>query len=60
LTKAAVLFTDGDIDKPGYELLRDKARADLDAATETLNQLQAIEPSVTLPPLETVLAAAEG
>ena len=60
LTKAAVLFADGDIDKPGYELLRDKARVDLDAATEALSQLQVVEPSVALPPLETVLAAAEG
>ena len=61
LTKAAVLFADGDIDKPGYELLRDKARVDLDvAATETASRLQVVEPSVTLPPLETVLAAAEG
>src|SRR5215218_7618326 len=60
LTKAAVLFADGDIDKPGYELLRDKARVDLDAATAALSQLQVVEPSVALPPLETVLAAAEG
>jgi hypothetical protein len=60
LTKAAVLFADGDIDKPGYELLRDKAKVDLDAATEVLSRLQVAEPSVTLPPLETVLAAAEG
>jgi hypothetical protein len=60
LTKAAVLFADGDIDKPGYELLRDKARVDLDAASEALSQLQVAEPSVVLPPLETVLAAAEG
>jgi hypothetical protein len=60
LTNAAVLFADGNIDKPGYELLRDKARVDLDAATEELGRLQVVEPSVTLPPLETVLAAAEG
>jgi hypothetical protein len=60
LTNAAVLFADGDIDKPGYELLRDKARVDLDAATKALSQLQVVELSVTLPPLETVLAAAEG
>lgn len=60
LTKAAVLFADGDIDKPGYELLRDKARVDLDAATEQLSRLQVVEPSITLPPLETVLATAEG
>jgi DNA invertase Pin-like site-specific DNA recombinase len=60
LTKAAVLFADGDIDKPGYELLRDKARMDLDAATEALSQVQMVEPSVKLPPLETVLTAAQG
>jgi len=60
LTKAAVLFADGDIDKPGYELLRDKARLDLDAATEALDRLQVVEPGIALPPLETVLAAAEG
>ena len=60
LTKAAVLFADGDIDKPGYVLLRDKARVDLDAATAELNRLQVVEPTITLPPLETVLAAAEG
>src|SRR5829696_925308 len=60
LTKAAVLFADGDIDKPGYELLRDKARVDLDASTEVLSRLQVVEPSVTLPPLETVLTAAQG
>src|SRR5215217_6225636 len=59
LTKAAVLFADGDIDKSGYELLRDKARIDLDAATEELARLQAVEPRVALPPLATVLAAAE-
>src|SRR5829696_3843858 len=57
LTKAAIPFADGDIDKPGYELLRDKARVDLDAATEALGRLQLPEPNVELPPLETVLAA---
>src|SRR5215217_2359355 len=60
LTRAAVLFADGDIDKPGYELLRDKARVDLDAATEELGRLHAIEPRIALPPLATVLAAAQG
>jgi DNA invertase Pin-like site-specific DNA recombinase len=60
LTNAAVLFADGDIDKLGYELLRDKARVDLDAATEALSQLHRVEPSVALPPLETVLTAATG
>jgi hypothetical protein len=55
-----VLFADGDIYKAGYELLRDKARADLVAATEELSRLEAVAPTLTLPPLETVLAAAEG
>jgi hypothetical protein len=60
LTKAAVLFADGDIDKVGYELIRDKARADLEAATAALDQFHPVEPTGALPPLETVLAAAEG
>src|SRR5829696_6028025 len=60
LTKAAVLFADGDIDKPGYELLRDKARVDLETATEELGRLQVVEQSNPLPPLETVLTTAEG
>ncbi len=55
-----MLFADGDIDKPGYELLRDKARVDLNTATEELSRLQVVEPSDPLPPLETVLTAAEG
>jgi hypothetical protein len=60
LTRAAVLFADGNIDKAGYELVRDKAQADLHAATQALERLQQVEPSITLPPLETVLAAADG
>ncbi len=60
LTNAAVLFADGQIDKLGYELLRDKAQADLRAATEALDGLQPAEPRPVLPPLEVVLAAAEG
>jgi hypothetical protein len=58
--KAAVLFADRDFDKPGYELLRDKARVDLDAATIELGRLEVVEPCVALPPLETVLAARTG
>jgi hypothetical protein len=60
LTRAAVLFADEDIDKVGYELLRNKAQADLEAATEALGHLEIVEPRITLPPLETVLAAADG
>jgi hypothetical protein len=43
-TKAAVLFADGDIDNPGYELPWDKARKDLDVATEELGRLEVVEP----------------
>jgi hypothetical protein len=60
LTNAAVLFADRDIDKSRYELLRDKARADLDAATAEFSRLEVVEPSITRPPLRTILAAAEG
>ncbi len=60
LTKAAVLFADGDLDRPGYELLRDKARADLEAVEAELGQLGARTLEPTLPPLETVLSAAGG
>jgi hypothetical protein len=51
LIKAAVLFANGNIDKPGYELLRDKAGAELDAATEVLSRLQVVELGIALPPL---------
>ncbi len=60
LTKAAVLFADGDIDKVGYELLGNKARADLEAATAAQDQIKKLHRGFALPPLETVLAAAEG
>ena len=60
LTRAAVLFADGDIDKVGYELLRDKARADLDTASEAFSRLEVVEPMITLPPLDTVLVEAKG
>jgi DNA invertase Pin-like site-specific DNA recombinase len=55
LTRAAVLFADGDIDKAGYELLRDQARADLDAATAEAERLSPAAPPLALPPLATVL-----
>jgi hypothetical protein len=55
-----VLYADGDIDKPGYELLRDKALTDLNAATAELDRLQVVGASAKLPPLETVLTTAEG
>jgi hypothetical protein len=51
LIKAAGLFASGNIDKPGYDLLRDKARVELDAATELLSWLQVVESNIQLPPL---------
>jgi hypothetical protein len=60
LTNAAVLFADSDIDKIGYDLLRDKAQGDLQAATEALDRFPMVVPRIVLPPLETVLAAAAG
>ncbi len=59
LITAAILFTYGDIDKPGYELIQDTARVDLDAASDELSRRDVVELSITLPSLETVLAAAE-
>jgi hypothetical protein len=60
LTRAAVLFADGDIDKAGYELLREKAQGDLQAATAELDRFHVIESNMALPLLETVLVAAAG
>jgi site-specific DNA recombinase len=55
LTRAAVLYADGDIDKAGYELLRDQAATDLEAAEAALGQLQPDAPAVGLPSLDQVL-----
>jgi DNA invertase Pin-like site-specific DNA recombinase len=60
LTKAAVMFADGDLDKAGYELLRDKARTDLEAADAELERLRGVKVIPTLPPLAEVLRAAGG
>jgi DNA invertase Pin-like site-specific DNA recombinase len=59
LTNAAVLFADGEIDRTGYELLRDKARADLDASIAELERLGAsVSPTPKLPSLDHVLSEA--
>lgn len=60
LTRAAVLFADGDLDKGGYELLRDKARADFEAAEVEAERLRGVEVLPVLPPLEGVLREAGG
>jgi DNA invertase Pin-like site-specific DNA recombinase len=58
LTGAATLLVDGTLDKAGYELLRDKHCAELDAAEAELARLQAAAPAPTLPPLSEVLSQA--
>lgn len=55
LTSAAVLFADGEIDRTGYRLLRDKATSDLEAADAELTRLRGIDPAPVLPPLDDVL-----
>jgi site-specific DNA recombinase len=60
LTTAAVLFTDGELDKTGYELLRDRARGDLEAIEAEAERLRSVKVVPALPPLETVLAEAGG
>ena len=60
LTRGAVLFADGDIDRVGYELLRDKAQFDLSAAAAEADRLRGDKPTTALPPLETVLLQAGG
>ena len=55
LTNAAVLLVDGTIDKAGYELLRDKAQADLDAAERERATLSDVPTAPALPSLDVVL-----
>ena len=56
MIKDAVIFAEGNFDKAGYDLLRDKAPAKLDAATELLSRLQVVESSIQLPPLVVIPA----
>jgi len=55
LTRAAELFADGDLDKSGYDSLREKVRQDLDAITAELDRLADVAPSPNLPELPEVL-----
>jgi DNA invertase Pin-like site-specific DNA recombinase len=62
LKRAAVLLVDGDIDRPGYELLRDQAHSDLEAAQAELDRLGSVRAvgRPVLPPLDEVLSEAGG
>jgi len=59
IRNAALLLIDGALDKAGYELARDHAQADLEAATRELDRLQATKPEQGLPPLADVLRTAD-
>ena len=59
LTDAAVLLVDGEMDRDGYELLRGRARADLDAAERELASLARVAPEQQLPSLELVLGESD-
>src|SRR5262249_46121675 len=60
LAGAAEKFVDGELDKAGYDLLREKAQADLEAATAELERTAPASPAEVLPPLETVLREGGG
>lgn len=60
LTQAALLFADGELDKLGYEFLRDQVTTDLEAAESQIHQLSVSRPQPVLPPLEAVVEKANG
>lgn len=61
LKRAAILLVDGDIDKPGYEMLRDQAQTDLSGAELELERTRGIKAErLTLPPVDEVLREAGG
>jgi site-specific DNA recombinase len=60
LTDAAVLLVDGTLDKDGYERLRDKATADLEAAEAEMTRLRGMGSAPELPSFNDVLREAGG
>jgi DNA invertase Pin-like site-specific DNA recombinase len=59
LTRAAVLLVDGTLDKAGYERLRDKGQADLEAAEHEILRISNARPiHAELPPLNVLLSHA--
>jgi site-specific DNA recombinase len=61
LKRAALLLVDGDIDRAGYEMLRDQAQADLRGAEAELERLRGRKVErVVLPSLDEVLSQVGG
>ncbi len=60
IKRLALLFADGDLDREGYELGRQQAQTDLQAAEEALAGLSDQQVDLALPPLEEALAGLGG
>lgn len=60
LRKAACMLVDGEIDRDGYELLRDGARAELGAIEAQLADFRSHAPQQVTPDLEAALAEVGG
>ena len=58
LKEAAIKLVDGEIDRAGYELVREQAEADLKAAEAELARGRDANSAPALPPLDDVLRAA--
>ena len=58
LRNAALLLVDGALDRDGYELARDRAQSDLNAAEAELARIAAERPAPALPQLTEVLRSA--
>ena len=59
LARAAGMLVDGNLDKLGYEAVRDQILADVEAANAELARLRGKEVPTSLPDLDTVLRAVE-
>jgi hypothetical protein len=60
LTRSAILFADGELDRASYQLASDATRAELEAAEAEVARLRGVPSAPTLPPLEAVLREAGG
>jgi hypothetical protein len=55
LRKVAIVSVGGAFDRAGYDLARDSAQADLEAAQAEIDRIQPAAPTVALPPVDDVL-----